>query len=57
MRNAVKKLIGASVTRLSDTFQHLSDHVDAEVLSLPGGSLIAVLLLLYASARSKCLTG
>jgi hypothetical protein len=57
MHNVVKKLIGAGVTRLGDNFQHVSAHVDAEVLSWPGGSLIAVLLLLCASVRSKCLTG
>jgi hypothetical protein len=53
----VRKLIEAGVTRLDGTIQHVSAHVDVEVLSWPGGSLIAVLLLLYASVRSKCLTG
>jgi hypothetical protein len=51
MRIVVKKLIEAGVTRLVDTVQHVSAHVDVEVLSWPGGSLIAVLLLLYASVR------
>jgi hypothetical protein len=57
MHIVVKKLIEAGVMRLGDTFQHVSAHVDVEVLSWPGGSLIAVLLLLCASVRSKCLTG
>jgi hypothetical protein len=57
MHIVVRKLIEAGVTRLGDTFQHVSVHVDVEVLSWPGGSLIAVFLLLYASVRSKCLTG
>jgi hypothetical protein len=56
MHNVVKKLIGFCMTRLGDTFQHVNALVDAEVLSWPGGSLIAVFLLLYASVRSKCLT-
>jgi hypothetical protein len=51
MHTVVKKLIEAGVTRLGDTIQHVSTHVDVEVLSWPGGSLIAVLLLLYASVR------
>lgn len=51
MHIVVKKLIEAGVTRLDDTIQHVSAHVDAEVLSWPDGSLIAVLLLLYASVR------
>jgi hypothetical protein len=51
MRIVVKRLIEAGVTRLVDTVQHVSAHVDVEVLSWPGGSLIAVLLLLYASVR------
>ena len=57
MHIVVKKLIEAGVTRLGDTIQQVSAHVDVEVLSWPGGSLIAVLLLLYATVRSKCLTG
>jgi hypothetical protein len=57
MHIVVKKLIESGVTRLDGTIQHVSAHVDVEVLSWPGGSLIAVLLLLYASVRSKCLTG
>ena len=50
MHIVVKKLSEAGV-RLDDTIQHVSAHVDVEVLSWPGGSLIAVLLLLYASVR------
>jgi hypothetical protein len=45
------------VTRMGDIFQSVSAHVDVEVLSWPGGSLIADLLLLYARVRSKSLTG
>jgi len=56
MHIVAKKLIEAVVTRLGDTIQQVSAHVDVEVLSWPGGSLIAVLLLLYAAVRSKCLT-
>ena len=48
MRIVVKKLIEGCVTRLVDTVQYVSAHVDVEVLSWPGGSLIAVLLWLYA---------
>jgi len=51
MHIVVKNLIEAGVMRLDDTIQYVSAHVDVEVLSWPGGSLIAVLLLLYASIR------
>jgi hypothetical protein len=51
MHAVLKKLIEAGVTRLGDTIQYVSAHVDIEVLSWPGGSLIAVILLLYASVR------
>jgi hypothetical protein len=52
MHVVLKKLIETGVTRLVDTFQHVSAHVDIDVLSWPGGSLIAIVLLLYASVRS-----
>jgi hypothetical protein len=47
----VRKLIEAGVTQLVDTIQHVSAHIDAEVPSWLGGSLIAVLFLLDASVR------
>jgi hypothetical protein len=53
MHIVIKQLIEAGVTRLGATIQHVSAHVDVEVLSWPGGSLIAVFLLLYASARNQ----
>jgi len=51
MHVVLKKLIEAGVTRLGDTIQYVSAHVDIEVLSWPGGTLIAVFFLLYASVR------
>jgi hypothetical protein len=46
----MKQFIELGVVRIGAAIQNVGAKVDFEVLSLPGGSLIAVLLWLYASA-------
>jgi hypothetical protein len=46
----MKQLIELGAVRIGAAIQNIGAKVDFEVLSLPGGSLIAVLLWLYASA-------
>jgi hypothetical protein len=43
--------IESSAGRIAAQIQHVGASFDPEVLSLPGGSIIAVLLWLYASTR------
>jgi hypothetical protein len=49
----MKQFIELGVVRISAALQNVGAKVDFEILSLPGGSLIAVLLWLYASARGS----
>ena len=44
----MKRLIESGVVRIGAAIHGLYANVDLEVLSLPGGSLIAVVLWLYA---------
>jgi hypothetical protein len=46
----MKQLIELGAVRIGAAIQNVCANVDFEVLSLPGGSLIAVLLWLYATA-------
>jgi hypothetical protein len=46
----MKQFIESATVRIGTAIQNVGAKVDFEVLSLPGGSLIAVLLWLYASA-------
>ena len=43
-------LIESSAGRIAAKIQGLATHFDAEILSLPGGSIMAVLLWAYAHA-------
>jgi hypothetical protein len=47
---AMKQFIELGVVRMGAAIQSVCANVDFEVLSLPGGSLIALLLWLYATA-------
>jgi hypothetical protein len=47
----MKQLIESGAARIAAGIQSVGASFDFEVLSLPGGSLIAILLWLYASAR------
>lgn len=49
----MKQLIESGAVRIGAVIQGVSANVDSDVLSLPGGSLIAVLLWLYASAAGS----
>jgi hypothetical protein len=46
----MKQFIEATAVRIGTVIQNVCANVDCEVVSLPGGSLIAVLLWLYAIA-------
>jgi hypothetical protein len=46
----LKQFIELGAVRMGAAIQNVCANVDFEVLSLPGGSLIAVLLWLYATA-------
>jgi hypothetical protein len=46
----MKQLIELGAVRIAAAIQNVYANVDFDVLSLPGGSLIAALLWLYASA-------
>jgi hypothetical protein len=48
----MKQFIELGAVRIGAAIQNVCAKVDFEVLSLPGGSLIAVLLWLYAGARA-----
>jgi hypothetical protein len=49
----MKQLSDLGVRRIGAAIQNVCANVDFDVLSLPGGSLIAVLLWLYASAAAS----
>jgi len=49
----MKQFIELGAVRVGAAIQNVGAKVDFEVLSLPGGSLIAVLLWLYASAMGS----
>jgi hypothetical protein len=49
----MKQLIELGAVRIGAAIQNVCANVDFEVLSLPGGSLIAVLLWLYATAMGS----
>jgi hypothetical protein len=48
----MKQFIELGAVRIAAAIQNVCANVDFEVLSLPGGSLIAVLLWLYATSTS-----
>jgi hypothetical protein len=49
----MKQLIELGAVRIGAAIQNICTNVDFDVLSLPGGSLIAVVLWLYASASGS----
>ena len=49
----MKQIIELGAARIGAVIQDVSANVDFEVASLPGGSLIAVLLWLYAIAMGS----
>jgi hypothetical protein len=49
----MKQLIELGAVRIGAAIQNVCANVDFDVLSLPGGSLIAVLLWFYASAAGS----
>jgi hypothetical protein len=49
----MKKLVELGAARIGAAIQNVCANVDFDVLSLPGGSLIAILLWLYASAAGS----
>jgi hypothetical protein len=49
----MKQLIESGAAWIGAAIQNVCANVDFDVLSLPGGSLIAVLLWLYASAAGS----
>lgn len=49
----MKQFFESGAARIGAAIHHGIASVDLEVLSLPGGSLIAALLLLYASAKGS----
>jgi hypothetical protein len=53
----MKQLIELGAARIGAAIQSVCANVDFDVLSLPGGSLIAVLLWLYASAAGSSAGG
>jgi hypothetical protein len=50
---AMKQFMDVTAVRISALIQYACASVDLEVVSLPGGSLIAVLLCLYAVALAS----
>ena len=48
----MKQLIEVTTLRIGTVMQAICTNVDFEVVSLPGGSLIAILLSLYSIAMS-----
>jgi hypothetical protein len=49
----MRQLIESGAVRIGAAIQNVYANVDFDVLSLPGGSLIAVFLWLYARAASS----
>jgi hypothetical protein len=49
----MKQLIESGAVRIGAAIQNICTNVNFDVLSLPGGSLIAVVLWLYASASGS----
>jgi hypothetical protein len=49
----MKQLIELAAARIGAAIQNVYANVDFDVLSLPGGSFIAVVLWLYASAAGS----
>jgi hypothetical protein len=49
----MKQLIELGAVRIGAAIQSICTNVDFDVLSLPGGSLIAVFLWLYAGAAGS----
>ena len=49
----MKQLIELGAVRIGAAIQNVCANVDFDVLSLPGGSLVAVVLWLYASAAGS----
>lgn len=49
----MKQLIEFGAVRIGAAIQNICTNVDFDVLSLPGGSLIAVVLWLYAGAAGS----
>lgn len=49
----MKELFELGAARIGAAIQNVCANVDFDILSLPGGSLIAVLLWLYASASGS----
>ena len=47
----MRQIIEAGVARVGATIQNIGANLDYEMLSLPGGSVIAVLLWIYGNAR------
>jgi hypothetical protein len=50
---AMKQFIELGAVRIGAAIQNVGAKVDFEVLSLPGGSLVAVLLWLSASVKDS----
>jgi hypothetical protein len=48
----MKEQFEAYAARIAAQIQHVSAEVDPEILQLPGGSVIATLLWLYAAGSS-----
>lgn len=49
----MKQFIQLGATQIGAAIQNISEKVDFEIVSLPGGSLVAVLLSLYAIAMGS----
>jgi hypothetical protein len=49
----MNEFIESGAVRIGAVIENVSANVDFEVLSLPGGCLIAVLLWLYAAAMGR----
>jgi hypothetical protein len=53
----MKQFIQLGATQIGAAIQNISENVDFEIVSLPGGSLVAVLLSLYAIAMGSIRRG
>jgi hypothetical protein len=49
----MRHMIESGVARVGAALQSLGTHMDYDVMSLPGGSVIAVVLALYGSAMDS----
>jgi hypothetical protein len=49
----MKRLIELGAVRIGAAIQNICTNVDFDVLSLPGGSLIAIVLWIYSSASTR----